>query len=375
MKIDKIEVWACDLPLPQPINLGRFLVHRRSHLVVRMRAGDLVADCVTQSRGSPLDVIVADLLAPRLIGRDIFEHRAIWTDIERELTAVETEGAVRRAWSALDICLHDLRAKAAGLPLWRHLGGGCPEPVPVLIVEGYALPDEVGEAFVDRLAARVAEGFSMIKLEAGHYAEPRDLIGRLEKLREKVGQSADIVLDFAWSWKQSKPHLAMLDAIRHLGIAWIEDPFPSSAASNYIALRRQTDLAIGCGDECSSAADLFRLVETEAVDLLRVDATAIGGVTALEQLATAARRKKIRVSHHEHPETHEHCVFGFGIADHVEMFPTDRPFDQVHRIIEQSPFDRVRQGRLHPPTEPGTGVRLRLGEVERLARRHHSITQ
>lgn len=375
MKIEKIDVWACDLPLPQPINLGRFLVRQRSHLVIRLQAGGLIADCVTQSRGSPLDMIVADLLAPRLLGRDIFDHGAIWRDIARELTALETDGAIGRAWSAIDICLHDLRAQAAGLPLWRYLGGARPEPAPVAVVEGYALVDESDEAFVDRLAARAEEGFRLIKLEAGHYAQPRDLINRLELFRKVAGDGAAIILDFAWSWQQSKAHLPLLDAVSDLGIAWIEDPFPSAWTSSYAALLHETGLAVGCGDECSAAADLFALVEEQAVDLLRIDATAIGGISLLRDLAAAAQRGRIRVSHHEHPETHEHCVFGLGFADHVEMFPTDRPFDQVHRIIETSPFDRVERGLIAPPTAPGTGVRLQLDQVAAHARRHHSIAR
>lgn len=372
--IASIECWACDLPLPEPINLGRFLVRQRSHLVVRMRSSEgLVADCVTQSRGSPLDVVLAEVIAPRLIGRDIFHLRSIRSDLERELTAIETHGAVGRAWSAAEICIHDLQAQAAGLPLWKLLGGGRPDPVPVEVVEGYSLLDESDEGFADRLIARAAEGYCKIKVEAGHYQDPAELVRRLALFRAAAGDTCRLVLDFAWSWKQSKDQRAMLAAVAEMGIDWIEDPFPSDWISSYRSLREETRMPVGCGDETSRAENLFAIIDAEATDLIRVDATAIGGIQPLHDLSAAAARRRMRLSYHEHAEIHEHCVFGFGFADHVEIFPTDRPFDQVHRILEHSTFDRVDRGWLSPPDEPGTGMRLKDAAVAQLARRHTFI--
>ena len=376
LTVASIECWACDLPLPQPINLGRFLVRQRSHLAVRVTTVDgLTADCVTQSRGSPLDTVVAEVVAPRVVGRDALEIRAIWSDLERELTALETAGAIGRAWSAVEICLQDLRSQAAGLPLWQFLGGARPQAAPVEIVEGYALVDETDEAFAERLIARAEQGYRQIKIEAGHYEDPAELVRRLAHFRRAAGDDCLLVLDFAWSWKRTKDHRAMLDVVRDLGIDWIEDPFPAGWTDSYREVRAETSLAVGCGDESSDPGELFRLIDAGAADLLRIDATAIGGIQQLHDLAAAATRRQMRVSHHEHGEVHEHCVFGFGFADHVELFPTDRPFDQVHRILERSTFDRVDKGWLAPPTEPGTGIRLANDAVARFARRHAKVVR
>lgn len=375
MKITKVECWACDLPLPQPIDLGRFLVRQRSHLVLRLHGEDgFVADCVTQTRGSPLDQVLLEVIAPRLVGRNALDHLAIRRDLERELTAIEMDGAIGRAWSAVDIALHDLRAQIAGLPLWRMLGGACPEPVPVEIVEGYALTDEPDETFADRLLTRADQGYRKIKIEAGHYTSADELVRRLELFRKRAGDDCLLVLDFAWSWREAKSRLAMLAAVRDLGIDWIEDPFPTDWTDSYRALRSSTPLAVGCGDECSSPRDLFAIIDGNAADLIRIDATTIGGISMLQELGAAAVRRRIRVSYHEHAEVHEHCVFGLSHADHVEIFPTDRPFDQVHRILQQSAFDRVKDGYLAPPTAIGSGQRLIDSEVARYAKRHGAVS-
>src|SRR5262245_30060744 len=132
--ISEIETWLCRVELPDPIDLGPIVVRERDYLAMRVRTTDgMTADCVTQVRGSPIDVVASDLLAPKVLGRDAAELVSITTDIRRALTAVEFDGAVGRAWSALEICLQDLRAQSAGWPLWKLLGG-YGRDVPVEIV-------------------------------------------------------------------------------------------------------------------------------------------------------------------------------------------------------------------------------------------------
>ena len=95
-----------------------------------------------------------------------------------------------------------------------------------------------------------------------------------------------------------------------------------------------------------------------AVDVVRVDATTIGGFSAALALAAQAVARGFRVSYHVNPEVHRHCLFANDAADHIEIFPTDRPFDCSHMLIEEPAFADVRSGWLAPPAAPGTGLRL-----------------
>ena len=374
LKIRRIEAWACVLPLGQTLAIGPFQVRQRSHLVVRIHTEDgLRADCVTQTRGSPLDVMIADVIGPRLIGREAVDLDACRAHLRRDLAAMEFDGAVGRAWSALEICMHDLQAQAAGLPLWRHLGGRGAYPAEAMVVEGYALEDESDAQFVDRLLRRVEQGFRRIKIEAGHYGDSEALPRRLEAFRRQAGDDCRLVLDFAWTWDRAHAHLELARKVASYRLDWLEDPLDRTLLHDYRLLRQQSGVSIGCGDETSRAADLEALAAASAIDVLRIDATTIGGIEPLRRLSIGAIERGLRVSYHEHPEVHQHCVFGFGAADHVEMFPTDRPFDRVHTLIVDSPFDRVRNGMLQPPEHAGSGIRLRMDAVEQTARRHHRI--
>jgi L-alanine-DL-glutamate epimerase-like enolase superfamily enzyme len=371
LTIDEIETWACDMPISHPIDLGKFIVRQRSYLAVRIRCENLVADCVTQSRGSPLDVVITDVIAPRILGKDALNLAALRVDLARELTAIEFDGAIGRAWSAVEICLQDLRAQAAEWPLWRLLGG-CPRTVPVQLVEGYAILGEEEGAMVNRLAERVDQGFRLFKIEAGHYADGAELLQQLEQFRNRVGDGPQVVLDMGWAWAEAKSKMQMLHALEGLGIAWIEDPFSSKRVRNYRELRCKTNLPVGGGDETSRAENMHALLEANALDVIRLDATTMGGIDAVRDLSTEGLRRGVRVAYHVHPEVHEHLVFGLGIADHVEMFPTDRQFDRLHDLIVNASYDRVQKGYLSPSEMPGSGIKIDLKKIAPFVRRHLS---
>jgi L-alanine-DL-glutamate epimerase-like enolase superfamily enzyme len=372
LNIDKIETWACDMPISHSIDLGKFIVRQRSYLVVRIHSSDgILADCVTQSRGSPLDTVIMDVIAPRILGKDALNLTTLRANLERELTALELYGAIGRAWSAVEICLQDLRAQAVGWPLWRLLGG-FPRTVPVQLVEGYAISGEADDAMINRLAARVEQGFRFFKIEAGHYASGAELLRQLEQLRARLGDGPQVVLDMGWAWPEFKSKMQMLLALEGMGIAWIEDPFSSNRVQDYQELRRKTNVPVGAGDETSRAENIYALLEANALDVIRLDATTMGGIDGVRALSTEASRRGVRVAYHVYPEVHEHLVFGLGIADHVEMFPTDRQFDRVHDLIVNASYDRVLNGNLSPSDTPGTGLKIDLQKIAPFVRRHLS---
>jgi L-alanine-DL-glutamate epimerase-like enolase superfamily enzyme len=129
---------------------------------------------------------------------------------------------------------------------------------------------------------------------------------------------------------------------------------------------------IGCGDEASRIDDLRRLADTGALEVVRLDATTLGGISAAVPFARELERCGRRISFHEHPEVHCHCVLAQESIDHVEVFPIDRPFDLCHQLCQRSVHERIRAGWLSPPSAAGLGIELDLREVTRRALRHGS---
>ena len=370
--IDQIDVWACCVPLPVPLPFGTFTVTARRYVALRVRtAGGLTADVVGHSRGSPIDVAILDLLAPRLLGADPSDIPARHKDFLNATVALERDGVLGRAWSLLELALQGLKASFEKLPAWKLLGGSARE-LTVQLVEGYSMPDESDEAFAERLVARTHEGYRALKLEGAHYRDWKTLARRLQLIRRQAPECR-LVVDFAWSWRRASEHLETLAALESLGIDWIEDAFPRDAIGEYAAAARLTSAPLGCGDEATRSADLVALVDGSGLQVVRLDATALGGFSAVLPLVELFAKRRRRVSFHEFAEIHEHCALVGNVVDHIEMFPKDRAFDVRHWLTETSAHERVHAGNLVPGNDPGLGVALNMDEVARHSVRHGRI--
>jgi len=372
--IDRIEAWACSLPLPTPLRFGTFEVRTRDYAAVRVSTkGGLVADCLGQTRKAPVDVAILDVLAPALLGRDALDIPARSADLAGTLRALERDGVFGRGVSLLEMCLHDLKAQAAGLPLWRLYREEA-EPLDVLLVEGYEMAGENDETFAQRLQARHAEGYRMMKLEAAHYETPALLASRVAAIRRHAGRDLRLVLDFAWSWPSVEHGLKCAAPLRDLDIEWLEDPFHRDRVADYASVKAGAGVPIGAGDETTQPQQMRRLIEADALHVAHIDATTLGGFGPAQELALQAAARGMRLSFHERPEVHQHLAFALGLADHVEVFPTDRPFDCAHMLIREPAFGRIANGRLSPPTAPGTGLKIDDKALAKSARRSGRVT-
>lgn len=371
--IESIEAWACTVPLAKPLRFGSFEVRARDYAALRVttRAG-LVADCLGQTRKAPVDVAILDVLAPALLGRDALDIPARMADLAQALRALERDGVFSRGASLLEMCLQDLKAQSLGQPLWRLFGDRA-KPLDALLVEGYEMEGEDDAIFAERLAARAAQGYRMMKLEAAHYETPALLAQRVEAVLRAAGDKLRLVLDFAWAWPDVAFGLARAAPLRGFAIDWLEDGFNRDRVADYVVLKAGAGIPIGAGDETARPAQMLRLIEADALDVARVDATTLGGYGPASEVARAAAARGMRVSFHERPEVHQHMAFGLGLADHVEVFPTDRPFDCAHMLIREPAFDRIREGRLAPPETPGSGLRLDDAALARWAHRHGAL--
>lgn len=371
MTIDRIESWACTLPLASPLSFGSFTATARHYAALRIHTrGGLIADCLGHTRRSPVDVAIADLLAPQLLGKDALDQGARMAELHRATLAIEWDGVVGRALSMVDIALWDLRAQALGVPVWKLLGG-CNREVRVALVEGYMIEGESEDDVAGRLIARAHEGYDFLKMEAAHYGEPQPIRHILSKTR-KAAPGAAFTCDLAWSWATARQGLDSIAAWQDLGVAWVEDPMPRTRLQEIAFLRKHSPLPIGIGDEATRAGDLDALMDHEAVDVVRIDATTIGGFTAAMEIARRAKTRGLRVSHHVNPEIHRHCVFADETADHIEIFPADRPFDCSHILIAEPSFSDIKDAKLPAPRAPGTGLRLNSEALARYAYRHAS---
>src|SRR5581483_11660790 len=149
----------------------------------------LIVDCIVNSFGE------------LLIGEDPTEVRALWEKLHKHspIYWVGRCGITHLALAAIDIALWDLKSKAAGLPLWKLLGGSATKKVEAYNTDGGWINWPI-ETLVDDCRRMVKEhGYRAIKLKVGKPDSTEDL-KRVQAVRNALGAQIRIMTDANGRW-------------------------------------------------------------------------------------------------------------------------------------------------------------------------------
>src|SRR5215211_2745161 len=171
MIVASVEIIPVRLPLREPFVVAYASYPDTLSVLVRIRTregaegwGEATPDpnVTGETWGGTMETLRRDL-APVLIGRDA-RHR------EAALNALDArvEGAPA-AKAALDIALHDLVARAAGMPLWQLLAGRAREALQISRVISMDEPTTMAAAG----RRHVADGFRTLKVKVGDPGNPQ----------------------------------------------------------------------------------------------------------------------------------------------------------------------------------------------------------
>jgi L-alanine-DL-glutamate epimerase-like enolase superfamily enzyme len=349
------------LELPRPIELGSMRIAHRAYAVVTIQTeAGLEGKAFALSRDAPVAEVIERQLAPVLVASDSDLVAARFDECFGAMVASGRVGIGMRALSLVDIALWDLKGQRAGLPLWRLLGGFAAE-VPTMIVGGYPTGEPPEE-----LAARIGDygrsGWRLVKLARLGDAEAmrRLLAGSLETLPA----GCELVVDAAWVWRRAGDVLRELAAWGEPPLAWLEDPLPTEDVPAYSRLRADAAIPIGAGDEITDPHLLRAHLRAGSLDVLRVDATTVGGVSGALRVIADAAAAGLPVSFHIYPELHVHLAASAADGATIETFDRDdNPFDPADRLYSGGP--EFRPGVTTAPETSGVGIELDAELIER----------
>ncbi len=269
--IARVEAVDVRVPLPHPLQLGAMRIEARGYAVVTVTTDDgLTGHAIALNRDTPVAAAVNGVLARAIVGTPADRVGEAWERMFDATIAAGRVGTVMRGLSLVDIALWDVKGKRAGLPVWSLLGGARAS-VGVAIVGGYPRadlrPEEVGE----RVAAYSHDGYDVIKIARA----PDNAVTRriLQTARDGLRSGARLVVDAAWVHRTPEQALREVAEWGDVPIAWLEDPMPPENVEACARLARRAPVPIGYGDEITDEHLMTRLMQAEALGVVRVDAT------------------------------------------------------------------------------------------------------
>jgi L-alanine-DL-glutamate epimerase-like enolase superfamily enzyme len=366
--IASVEVAIASFPLPDPFQLGTVMVSEREFAFVRITTEAGLEGAMFVLSREPLVELVEHDLAPLLVGRDADAIARRVEDCQHGAIGPGRPGLRTRCVSLIEIALWDIKARRAGLPLWRLLGGYRADH-PCLIVPDYLVEGGDIDAHAERSGELGRQGFPLLKLKR---ASSPDLTRRvLAATRAALPDDCGIVVDGAWVWQNAGEAVRELHAWGDPELRWLEDPFPASDVRSTARLRAAGAVPIAVGDEVSDPHQLERLIEADALDVVRVDATSLGGIEAYRRVATLAIASGLEVSSHVYPEVHVHCAAAWPGVLAVESFEPESGVFPTHLFVSGGP--ELAAGRIHAPSTPGLGFELDWERIRKHATREACV--
>lgn len=259
------------------------------------------------------------------------------------------------AVSGLDMAAWDAAARARGVPLCVLLGGSV-GPVRAYNSNGLWLRGP-GEVAAEARDLREEGGFRGLKLRLGR-PRAEDDISTIHAVREAVGADVDLMVDYNQGLDLAEA-LRRCHEIDGLGLAWIEEPVVYDDFRGYAQLAAELNTPLQIGENFYGPRDLMRAIDMKACDLVMPDFMRIGGVTGWMRAAALAGAAGLPMSTHLYPEVAAHVMRVTETAHWLEWQDWADP-------ILRRPYE-VRDGCLHIPDVPGTGLEWDEQAVRRFA--------
>lgn len=202
------------------------------------------------------------------------------------------QGAVAGTIGAIDMALWDIKAKAAGEPLWRLLGGRD------RFVAGYAsaldiaLDDDELVAIHTKFAER---GFRSAKMKGGRYLEhDLDRLLLLRDIYSSQSEAPTFMFDANEAWHRSQAVRYVTKLEEKIDLAWIEEPVRRWDAAGHAAVRAGVRAGVASGENLTGLEQFRPLLDADALDVVQVGWG--WGTTLAMRVAAAAHARDLPVS-------------------------------------------------------------------------------
>jgi len=362
LKIADVRAYPTSFPVPpeHQVALGIGTAIKRDAVVVKVTtAGGLVG--WGESHHGRAHTAVAKLIETTLktliLGMDANDVVGVWKKIyDKQLASHGMGAGTCLAMSGIDMALWDIRGKAAGLPLYKLLGGARKGISAYAggVSLGYQAPAEL----LAELKKSLDAGYKAVKLRVGDSVK-RDL-ERIRAVRKACGDDLVILTDanIGYSVEDVRQVMPGMD---ELNVSWLEEPFPAHDHRSYRIAKGFGRTPLAAGENHYTRFEFNRVIEDGAVTILQPDLSKTGGITEALRIAALASAWKLPIHPHSsmtglnHAATiHFLCAIDNGGYFEGDVSKANRFRDE----LVENPGTVDRDGNVWPLDKPGLGLEV-----------------
>ncbi|SEG81283.1 D-mannonate dehydratase [Actinacidiphila yanglinensis] len=354
-----------------------------------------LGDATLNGRELAVASYLSDHLVPLLLGRDADRIEDTWQYLYRG--GYWRRGPVTMAAiAAVDTALWDIKAKAAGMPLYQLLGGRSREGA---LAYGHASGRDIPE-LLDSVRSHLAEGFRAVRVQTGVpglgavYGVASSAAGTrydYEPARRAGGGATPAPAEETWDTRAYLRHVpSVFEAVRQefgpelpllhdghhrmtpiqaarLGkdlepydLFWLEDATPGEDQAALRLIRSHTTTPLAIGEVFNSIHDYTTLLTERLIDYVRSAVTHTGGITPMRRLLDLAGLYGAKSGMHGPTDISpvgmaaqlhlDLAVHNFGIQEYMRQSPLTLEVFRTSATFQD--------GLLHPGENPGLGVEI-----------------
>ncbi|HTZ34396.1 MAG TPA: mandelate racemase/muconate lactonizing enzyme family protein [Stellaceae bacterium] len=375
-KIASVAAYPVSVPRPEPVWTAHERLDAWSAILTEVKSDDgLAGHGIVHAGPAPRVCGYIAKFGEHLRGADALATTAVWerlfaltsprpgaiadgpdggrSDIPAPIARADRSVAMA-AIAGIDIALWDLKGKAAGLPVYRLLGGEN-RPLHTYATGGY-YRGVADETYGEELARFLALGYRAVKLKTGAGAAPREA-ARVAAVRRVIGDAADLMLDMNAPYDLPEC-IDFAHRVAASNVFWLEEPLHwYLQPSDFARLAAATPIPLAHGERELTRFTIRDFVTTGGVRYVQFDATRAAGFTEALRIAHLAEQHGAVLAPHTAPEIHGHLVLAmprasFGVESHG-----GRETDPLHHGLFQA-HPELRDGHLHIDEAPGFGLEV-----------------
>ncbi len=361
MKITRVEAMVLTCQMDKPIMDATYTLPHRSAVIVRVDTDEGLSGIgeAAYFGGPPMitKMVIEKELRDYLIGEDPLNNERLWEEMYQRTIKHGRKGVIIAGMGGIDIALWDIKAKAAGMPLYRLLGG-CHEQIRAYASAGFYAPGKGIKELAGEMASYVQEGFTGVKMKIGRLSPAED-IARVRAVREAIGDDIDLMVDGNNAYT-SYQAIKIGRRMEEYNIFWFEEPVPVEDIEGSAAVAAALDTPVAAGENEFTRYGFRDLIINKAIDIGQPDVTWCGGITEAKKIAGMASAWNIYCVPHSFSSAVAlvaNLHFSASIPNSL-LQEFDRNYNPLRENLLREPVRINRKGYIDLTDKPGLGIEL-----------------